>query len=158
MAAIVQHNQARDGVVRERCQLRLERSPQIFEDLAQLAHRLRRAEHETASRTARDKVQRERVVERASLRAAAQLFQPRRQVTADRRAQRGDRIEPLERSEVLARVGELYREALALATPTFMRGLVELDIGPFEFLKAYLKRLEAARVPARDRAFERGPS
>ena len=57
---------------------------------------------------------------------------------------------------MLARVGELDRDALALATPTFVRGLVELDIVPFEFLKAYLKCLKAARIPARDRAFERG--
>ena len=37
-----------------------------------------------------------------------------------------------------------------------MRGLIELDVVPLEFLKAYLKRVETARIQARHRGFECG--
>src|SRR5258708_35647615 len=95
---------ARNGALRKRAQLGLERPPHFLEDLAQFGIWRRRAQHESALRTARHEIQRDRRVERASYDAASQFFDSHSERIADGSAQRGDRIEPAERAEMLARV------------------------------------------------------
>src|SRR5712671_928080 len=104
MAAVMLANQARNGVVRKRGQLGLERPPHFLEDLAQFGSWRRRAQHESALRTARHEIQRDRRGERASYDPASQFFDSHSERIADGSAQRGDRIEPSERAELLARV------------------------------------------------------
>src|ERR1700720_2056034 len=102
MAAVVLADQPRDRVMRKRREPGLECAPDLLEDFAQLGSRRSRAQHESASRTARHEIQRDRRIAGASHDPAPQRFDTLPKSTPHGSAERGDRIESAERAEMLA--------------------------------------------------------